>query len=403
MHAHQLQSQICKTGKWPALREVKHPHKGRTSVSRFPLVKQGISSQDSGYSGGIGLFTRDPCKFHLKSDLQPTIHASQKQEIPLQVNTENVNTHWVHSYRVEHAEHFPAPMEMCMDDHHTQTTERTQRQHLRHAEFPPDMGKTPVFPGDQFQQGNEKIMDTGTFTLGNTILNRYPALSTHTHQGMENSNMEAFLCFNFYADATPQMETSKQPGADSTPSGKGTTVTSSRVTPMDPMDDIQPPTRKCISQTSVHFQDSLSNKSDRLLKSKVQGNRLTGHSHQFNTDFCCDEKRNDRDLHRSWNDREQLSNTTLNTTSMTTIQAHRYRHTEKEAHLFSRPSELQPPDASEVYLLPRQLKAMAHQYTEKEAHLLSGPSELRPREAQKFNTGPATKTRIQPIHRNRKS
>ena len=37
-----------------------------------------------------------------------------------------VNTHWVHSYRVEHAEHFPAPMEMCMDDHHTQTIERTQ-------------------------------------------------------------------------------------------------------------------------------------------------------------------------------------------------------------------------------------------------------------------------------------
>ena len=29
--------------------------------------------------------------------------------------------------------------------------------------------------------------------------------------------------------------------------------------PMDPMDDIQSPTRKCISQTSVHFQDSLSN------------------------------------------------------------------------------------------------------------------------------------------------
>ena len=81
---------------------------------------------------------------------------------------------------------------------------------------------------------------------------------------------------------------------------------------MDPMDDIQPPTRKCISPTSVHFQDSLSNKSDRLLKSKVQGNRLTGHSHQFYTDFCCDEKRNDRDLHRKWNDREQLSNTELN-------------------------------------------------------------------------------------------
>ena len=260
MHVHQPQSQICKPGKPPALREVKHPHKGKTSVSRFPLAKQGISSQYSGCFEGIGHFTRDLCKFHLKSDLQPARHASEE------VNTEKVNTHWVHSYRMEHAGHFPAPMETCMDNHHTQTTERTQRQHLqdiRHAEFLPDMENTPVFLGNQSQQGNEKIMDTGTFTLGNTILDRYPALSTHTHQGMESSNMEAFPSFNFYADATPQMETSRKgPGADSTPSGKDTTVTSSRVTPMDPMDDIQPPTRKCISPTSVHFQDSLSNKSD---------------------------------------------------------------------------------------------------------------------------------------------
>ena len=156
--------------------------------------------------------------------------------------------------------------------------------------------------------------------------------------------MEAFPSFNCYADATPQMETSRKgPGADSIPSGKDTTVTSSRVTPMDPMDDIQPPTRKCISPTSVHFQDSLSNKSDRLLKSKVQGNQLTGLSHHFNTDFLSDEKRNDRDLHRSWNDREQLSNTTLNTTSMTTIQ-------------------VIPTTYKEVHLLPRPLKAMAHWY-----------------------------------------
>ena len=165
-------------------------------------------------------------------------------------------------------------------------------------------------------------------------------------------------------------------------------------------------TRKCILPTSVHLQDSLSNQFNRLLKSKVQGNRLTGLSHQFNTDFCYDEKRNDRDLHRSLNDREQLSNTTLHTTSMANIQAHRY--TEKEAHLLSGPSELQPPDASEVYLLTRPLQTMAHRYrhTEKEALLLSGPSELQPpddSEVQKFNTGPATKTRIQPIHRNRKS
>ena len=182
MHVHQQQSQTCKPGKPPALREVKHPHKGRTSVSRFPLAKQGISSQDSGCFEGIGCFPRDPCKLYLKSDLQLAIHASQKQEIPLQVNIEKVNTHWVHSYRMEHAGHFPTPMEMCMDNHHTQTTERTQRQHLqeiRHAEFPPDMENTPVFLGNQSQQGNEKIMDTGTFTLGNT--SEQVPCTQHTH------------------------------------------------------------------------------------------------------------------------------------------------------------------------------------------------------------------------------
>ena len=96
MHVHQLQSQICKPRKPPALREVKHPHKGRTSVSRFPLAKQGISSQYSGCFEGIGHFTRDPCKFHLKSDLQSGRHASEE------VNTEKMNTHWVHSYKMEH-------------------------------------------------------------------------------------------------------------------------------------------------------------------------------------------------------------------------------------------------------------------------------------------------------------
>ena len=120
-------------------------------------------------------------------------------------------------------------------------------------------------------------MDTGTFTLGNIILNRYPALSTFTHQAtepgrvqqnfqqlkMESSNMEALPYFNSNAEATPQMETSKKgPGTDSIQNGKDTTVTPSRVTPMDPVDDIQPPTRKCISTINVHSQDSHSSKTD---------------------------------------------------------------------------------------------------------------------------------------------
>ena len=179
--------------------------------------------------------------------------------------------------RVEHARHFPTHMEMCMDDHFTQTTEGTQQQYLQnisHAEFPSGMENTPPFPGNQFLQGKEKNMDTGTFTIENIILNRHPALSALTHPGrvqqnfqqlkMESSNMVALPCFNFNAEATPQMETSKKgPRADPVQDGRDTTVTSSQATPMDhPMDSIQPPTRKCISTMNVHSQDSHSNKSD---------------------------------------------------------------------------------------------------------------------------------------------
>ena len=274
-------------------------------------------------------------------------------------------------------------MEMYMDDHLTQTTEKTQQHHQdktallscpthnilpdftsSHAEFPPgmentpsfpgkqflqgkeeftlpDMEKMPVFLGNQFLQGKEKNMDTGTFTLGNIILNKYPALSTLTHQAtepgrvpqnfqqlkMESPNMEALPCFNSNAEATSQMVTSRKgPPADLIHNGKGTTVTSSRVTPMDhPVDNIQPPTIKCISTINVHSQDSHSNKSDRLKKSKVQGNRLTRFSHHFNTDFTCDQKSLPRDLCNHWNNRDTLSinhkmDTNMNTNCMTTIQ-----------------------------------------------------------------------------------
>ena len=54
----------------------------------------------------------------------------------------------------------------------------------------------------------------------------------------------------------------------------------------------------------------------------------------------------------------------MNANMDTNHTAHRYRHTKKEDHLLSGPSELRP------------LEAMVHRHTRKEDHLLSGPSEL---------------------------
>ena len=106
MHVHQQQSQTYKTGEPPALREVKHPHRDRTSVSRSPSTEQEVLSQFYGYSEEIELFTRDPSKSHLKSCLQSTKHAPKEQEV-------NTCTNCEHSYR-------------CMDNHLTQITERMQ-------------------------------------------------------------------------------------------------------------------------------------------------------------------------------------------------------------------------------------------------------------------------------------
>ena len=71
MHVHQPVSQVCKPEESLALRKVKHPLNGRTSVSRLPLTKQDIPSQYSGCFEGIGCFPGDPYKFHLKPDDKP--------------------------------------------------------------------------------------------------------------------------------------------------------------------------------------------------------------------------------------------------------------------------------------------------------------------------------------------
>ena len=70
-HVHQLTVQVCKPGESLALRKVKHPHNGRTSVNRLPLTKQDILSKYSGCFEGIGCFPGDPYKFHLKPEHKP--------------------------------------------------------------------------------------------------------------------------------------------------------------------------------------------------------------------------------------------------------------------------------------------------------------------------------------------
>ena len=113
MHVHQPAVQVCKPGELLALRKVKHPHNGRTSVNRLPLIKHNILSQYSHCFEGVGHFPGDPYKFHLKPEYKPARHAPRKVPIHLEstfkeemkslVNQgilEEVKEHtdWVNSY-----------------------------------------------------------------------------------------------------------------------------------------------------------------------------------------------------------------------------------------------------------------------------------------------------------------
>ena len=71
VHVQKRTVQVCKPGELLALRKVKHPHNGRTSVNRLPLTKQDFLSQYSGCFEGIGHFPGDLYKFHLKPEYKP--------------------------------------------------------------------------------------------------------------------------------------------------------------------------------------------------------------------------------------------------------------------------------------------------------------------------------------------
>ena len=113
MHVHQPTVQVCKPGESLALRKVKHPLNGRTSVNRLPLMKQDILSQYSDCFEGIGCFPGDLYKFHLKPEHKPARHAPRKVPIHLEAafkeeieslvkqgRLEEVKEHtdWVNSY-----------------------------------------------------------------------------------------------------------------------------------------------------------------------------------------------------------------------------------------------------------------------------------------------------------------
>ena len=131
---------------------------------------------------------------------------------------------------MEHIGHFRTFMEMCMDDHLTLTTEKTQQKQfqgkaseqccsthsispdsqkntvLSHAEFPPSMGSMPSFPGKQFLQGKEKFtlpdIENMPFFPGNQFL-----------QGKKKSTLGAKLK-SFVDTCTFTLGTDQQPFVD---------------------------------------------------------------------------------------------------------------------------------------------------------------------------------------------
>ena len=145
MHVHQPTSQVCKPGELLALRKVKNPLNGKTSVSRLPLTKQDILSQYSGCFEGIGCFPGDPYKFHLKPDHKPARHAPRK--VPVHLETafkEEIDSlvkqgileevkediDWVNSYVI---------VEKGTDNHHSPN--HTVKEKLRIRLDPRDLNK----------------------------------------------------------------------------------------------------------------------------------------------------------------------------------------------------------------------------------------------------------------------
>ena len=143
MHVHRQQSKTYRMEEPPALKEVKHPHRDRTSVSRSPSTEQEVLSQFSGFPEEIEHFTRDPYTTHLKSCTQSTDYAFRGQEVHTCIN----------------CEHSQGQMVVHVDQN---TPDSLGKQFLQGKEKSTctDMGDTPALQGNET---NILKMDTNTY------------------------------------------------------------------------------------------------------------------------------------------------------------------------------------------------------------------------------------------------
>ena len=230
MHAHRQQSKTYRMEELPALEEVKHPHRDRTSVSRSPSAEQEVLSQFSGFSEEIEHFTRDPYTTHLKSCTQSTDYAFNGQEVHTCIDYEHSHGH--------------------MNDQNTSDSLGKQFLQGKEKFTCTDMESTPAL------QGNETNMITGTFSPGSTTPNRHSMISMYTHPGIvpqnsqqlerESSTMMALPGFKHSAETATHVETSRN-------------LSNSLKTDTDYMVHRPLPavTHRCTEKESTFFQDHL--------------------------------------------------------------------------------------------------------------------------------------------------
>ena len=162
MHVYQQQSKTYRMEEPPALKEVRHPHRDRTSVSRSPSTEQEVLSQFSGFPEEIEHFTRDPYTNHLRSCTQSTDYAFKGQEVHTCINCEHS-----HGHMVIHVD------------------QNTPEQHLLQGKEKSTctyMGDTPALQGNKT---NILKMDTNTYANMDT---------NHTaHRPFKDARKEAHL------------------------------------------------------------------------------------------------------------------------------------------------------------------------------------------------------------------